>query len=668
LFEKFLPIPKHSLAYNRQLDALRGVAVLLVLFFHIYPAIFSFGYVGVDIFFVLSGYLITGIIISKIEAGNFSFLEFYRNRIRRIFPAMLIVLVFALVVGYIFLFPVEFVGLAKHIQSSALFYQNFRLVGESGYWDQANTLKPLLHFWSLSIEEQFYLFWPLVLLFIAKFRKPFFVKIFIVFALLLLMSILNPQDPFFSSLSRFWELGFGGVIYTVSKSNHFLKNKNFSLLAIGIFVLATLLAYGNNEYSFFKTLMIVFASGFLILSFNGYKNIIFDSKILLFFGLISYPLYLWHYVIIGYAHIFGFDVSSIGFWIVLISIILAYITYRFIEVKARKNDSYLFAGVLLACVIVIAGLATYISLNSDLSLSTYFKTERSISLEKQFIRPPFKNKNGENLVQNIMGNASKISYLKATTLDKNKNFILLIGDSHAYSSYDGFANYFKNKNIDILLLANSSCPPYKNTILARSSQEAKNCQENIDEIYKVVKLMPKADKVIFITRGVKYITKEGFGEIDNEKGIDKLSFYNNDKNLSHKEQFYKGVEDTFAYFKNKNITLYYVLENPELGFSPKECLARPFGIGRNSDCKIDVKIFDTRMDEYKKQINSIAKKYSNVVVLDSKNVFCDGKFCYAIKNDKMLYSDDDHLSIDGSNIQAKYFINKIISNKENNDK
>ena len=668
MLDKLLPIPKHSLTYNIQLDSLRGVAVLLVLFFHIYPAIFSFGYVGVDIFFVLSGYLITGIIITKIDKGDFSFLEFYRNRIRRIFPAMLIVLSATLIMGYIFLFPSELKQLAKHIKSSALFYQNFRLIGESGYWDEAGTLKPLLHFWSLSIEEQFYLFWPVVLFFIIKFREPLYVKIFIIFVLLLLMSILNPQDPFFSSLSRFWELGFGGVVYTASKSNHSLKNKNFSLLAIGIFVLATSLAYNNNEYSLFKTLMIVLATGFLILSFNGSKNIVFDSKVLLFFGLISYPLYLWHYVIIGYAHIFGADVPSIGIWIMLASVILAYLTYRFIEVRARANESYLFAGALLVCAITIAGIATYISTNSNLKPSTYFKTEQSISFEKQFIRSPFKNTNGEILTKEIIGNTPKISYLKATTSNKNKNFILLIGDSHAYSSYDGFAGSLLDKGIDTLLLANSSCPPYRQSILARNEQEAKNCKNNIDEIYKVVEFLPQVHKVIFITRGVKYITKDGFGEIDNEKSIDELRFYNNNKKLSYEEQFYKGVEDTFRYFKNGNITLYYVLENPELGFSPKECLARPFGIANKTKCVLEYDKYKQRMGGYKRKIKELASRYDNVVILDTKDVFCDSKFCYVIKDGKMLYADDDHLSVDGSYYQAKYFVNRIIFNKENNDK
>ncbi len=154
----FIPIANHSLKYNSALDGLRGIAISLVLLFHIWPKYFSFGYVGVDIFFVLSGYLITRIIHSRLQANCFSFREFYRNRIRRIFPAMIIVLLGTFFIGYLFLFSPELEQLGKNIKSSAFFFQNFRLIGEVGYWDDAAQLKPLLHFWSLSIEEQFYIF------------------------------------------------------------------------------------------------------------------------------------------------------------------------------------------------------------------------------------------------------------------------------------------------------------------------------------------------------------------------------------------------------------------------------------------------------------------------------------------------------------------------------
>ena len=148
----FIPIVKHSLKYNPSIDGLRGIAISLVLIFHIWPEYFSFGYVGVDIFFVLSGYLITQIIYTKLEQKSFSLKEFYRNRIRRIFPALIVVLITTLIIGCLFMFPSKLEQFGKHIKSSVFFYENFRLIGEIRYRDESATLKFLFHFCSLDIE------------------------------------------------------------------------------------------------------------------------------------------------------------------------------------------------------------------------------------------------------------------------------------------------------------------------------------------------------------------------------------------------------------------------------------------------------------------------------------------------------------------------------------
>lgn len=148
----FIPVVNHSLKYNSLIDVLRGIAISLVLIFHIWPEYFSFDYVGVDIFFVLSGYLITQIIYTKLESNSFSLKEFYRNRIRKIFPALIVVVLSTiLTIAYLFMFLSKLVQLVKDIKSSAFFYENFRLIGKVGYWDESAVLKPLLHFWSLAI-------------------------------------------------------------------------------------------------------------------------------------------------------------------------------------------------------------------------------------------------------------------------------------------------------------------------------------------------------------------------------------------------------------------------------------------------------------------------------------------------------------------------------------
>ena len=145
--------------YRQDIDALRGLSVLLVIFYHAFPKFLSGGFVGVDVFFVISGYLITKIIIKQLDHNKFSFLTFYRKRVLRIFPAFLFVMTAVLIIGYLILFNEEYENLAYHIYKSSFFMQNFQLMKEVGYFDISSHYKPLLHIWSLSIEEQFYFVW-----------------------------------------------------------------------------------------------------------------------------------------------------------------------------------------------------------------------------------------------------------------------------------------------------------------------------------------------------------------------------------------------------------------------------------------------------------------------------------------------------------------------------
>lgn len=643
MFEKFLPIPKHSLDYSKQLDSLRGVAVLLVLLFHIYPKQFSFGYVGVDIFFVLSGYLITGIIISKIDSGTFSFLEFYRNRIRRIFPAMLLVLSVSMIAGYIFLFPKELELFSKHLKSSLLFYQNITLINEAGYWDEASTKKPLLHFWSLSIEEQFYLFWPLVLVALAKIGKSLTIKFTVLFFALFALSVFGAQDPFYGSISRFWELGFGGLVYAYSK-NDTLKNRNFSIPAIIAFVFAIALAYGNSEFSYIKTLFMVLSTGFLILSFNGSKNIIFDSNILLFFGLISYPLYLWHYVIIGYLHVFGANVPDFGVWIAAVSIILSYLTYRFVEMYARGRNSYYFSGMLLLASFLLVFLSHYAHKSRGLNQREHMRGVASAN----FDRAPAKDVNATAIIEKIVGKDPNISHMRANTKSLEEPFFMIIGDSHAYGSYDAIAKELKKTGYNTICVSNNSIPPF---IATKQSINNKVDEKNKIILSIIEKTKPK--QVIWISRGEIYASGDDF-----------LSKTNNKDNVKHKiADFYKHLGRTFEYFDKKNVKLYFVLENPEMGFAPEDCLKRPFlNSIINSKCSIPKSQYLKRQERFIYNVNKIASQYKNIKVIDTQNIFCDSNECFAKKNGELLYFDDNHLNLNGAKLQATEIARQIFNN------
>ena len=658
----FIKSIQHSLKYNPSLDGLRGIAVILVVLFHVYPQYFSFGYVGVDIFFVLSGYLISKIIYKKLQTNNFSFKEFYRNRIRRIFPAVIIVLLSTILVAYLFLFPIEFEILGKHIKSSAFFYQNFRLIGEVGYWDEASQLKPLLHFWSLSIEEQFYLVWPLLIFILYKFKLDIFKSLFIVFLLFLLIPQLLNIDTFYHSLSRFWELAFGGLIYASSNKYDISKyiSKKIVFLIYSLFILSIYLASNVHSFNIFIILFVVISTGLLIYLLNfKQKSTILSSSVLVFIGLISFPLYLWHYMIISYVHIFGINVEENGIIIIILSLLLSYLTYRFIEFYARKQDSYKFVLLLFTILVAIGFIGKYIYKNKGFETREHLSNSKEF--QKQFIRTKAKNIQGINIIQDILGYKVTNDYIKATSDDVSKKFILVTGDSHAHTSYVGFAQVFKDKGYETILLANSSCPPYLGGTMGKNIKDLGKCKDKINNIYKLIKNFKNIEKVIFITR-MGYIYDIGYGLIDNGGKPWNYHFeeyFTNKDIYNQKETFFNVVENTFLNF-NKKQNFYYLLENPELGFSPKTCLSRPFNIFE-INCKLPYSDYIKRAGEYRQFIYKISNKYKDITLLDPKDLYCDKEYCYAIKYDKMLYADDDHHSIDGSLIQAKYFINDIFS-------
>lgn len=609
-----IPVVDHSLKYNPSLDGLRGIAIVLVLLFHIWPQTFNYGFLGVDLFFLLSGYLITQIIYIKLSKKIFSFKEFYRNRIRRIFPAVIVVLFFILTMGYLFLSSSELKDLGRHIQSSAFFYENFRLIGDVGYWDKAAELKPTLHFWSLSIEEQFYLLWPFIIYVIYKLRLDLFRSLVTLFMLSLLFSLSLDIDRFYHFLARFWELILGGLLYSLSvKYNYSVSEKNRML-------------------SFYP---------------------------LVFLGLISFPLYLWHYAIISYMYILGLNVHKYGFVIIVVSIILAFLTYRYIEIYARRQKSYLFAFFLFITMITIGLFGNYIYNKNGFPHRSFLSENNKF--QKQFIRESDTNKNGKELVAKIIGYIPKNDYIKATTNDINKSFLVIVGDSHAHTSYPGFAKLAHEYDLETLLVANSSCPPYINSPMGKNTKELKECKEKIDSIYKILDSKLKIKKVILATRANCYIYDIGYGVVDGGNKPYRYhykEFFKSKENYNQKKLFFQNLSNTFSYFSRKQYEFYFLMEDPELGFSPKNCVNRPFGLFVK-DCKLSLKKYLQRAELYRDNIYSIAKKYDKIHILDPKNLYCDNHYCYAIRDNKMLYCDNNHHSIDGSIMQAKYLRKKI---------
>ena len=286
---------------------MRAIAVIAVIIFHAWPGLLSGGYLGVDIFFVISGFLISSIIL---KADKFSYKDFYYRRIRRIMPALVIVLIATWFAGWFLLFPAEYKQLCRHILTGLGSVSNIQLWSEVGYFDNAAETKPLLHLWSLGIEEQFYIFWPALLL-LWK-RKA--VVIIGIASLICYYFVFNDNTSFFMLFTRAWELLIGCGLAFYKK----VKLKNY-VSYVGLVLIIIAIIYHSN-------MMVTVATALIILTPD---NQILSNKVMVRIGLISYPLYLWHWPIMSFMFIF--DLKEYIYLAIPASILLAEITYRFIE-------------------------------------------------------------------------------------------------------------------------------------------------------------------------------------------------------------------------------------------------------------------------------------------------------------------------------------------------
>ena len=340
--------------YRPDIDGLRAVAVGVVVAYHAFPHSLPGGFIGVDVFFVISGYLISGIILSALREGRFTFAHFYARRIRRIFPALAVVLAAVMVAGWFTLFADDFRRLGRHVAAGAAFASNFVLWQESSYFDTAAELKPLLHLWSLGIEEQFYLAWPLLLVIASRWsRGPMLLTLAIGTSSFLAAIWTVGTDPtaaFFAPWTRFWEL-LAGAALACAENDRELQLQIDRLLAsrwpanalaiagavmIGVGVV---LIDATRPFPGFWVLLPVAGSFLLILigPRAWFNRSILAYPAVVWIGLISYPLYLWHWPLLSFARIVAGaqPAAIIRLSIIALSVVLAWLTYRVLEWPIR---------------------------------------------------------------------------------------------------------------------------------------------------------------------------------------------------------------------------------------------------------------------------------------------------------------------------------------------
>jgi peptidoglycan/LPS O-acetylase OafA/YrhL len=356
-------------SYRADIDGLRAVAVLAVLLFHGFPDLLRGGFVGVDIFFVISGYLITGILLANLDQGRLRLFDFYRHRVRRIFPALVVVLVVCLAFGWLVLFASEFAQLGKHIVASAGFVSNFALWGEAGYFDYDSETKPLLHLWSLAIEEQFYLLWPPLLWLAWRFRLPPLplagLCVALSFAACVMLAGRDATADFFSPFTRFWEILTGAMLACAERSRflNFGPAVGMGLSVAGAaLVCASIVLLGRSgNYPGWRAGIPVLGS--LLLLGAGPLALVnrwaLASRPLVAVGLISYPLYLWHWPLLSFARVLAGSEPPVEARAALLagSVALAALTFAAIEWPLRFGAHATVKMALLCASMAVVGAA-----------------------------------------------------------------------------------------------------------------------------------------------------------------------------------------------------------------------------------------------------------------------------------------------------------------------
>lgn len=375
--------PHHpSSGYRADIDGLRAVAVLSVIFFHLGILGFSGGFVGVDVFFVISGYLITGFVQAEIVSEAFTLRAFYLRRLRRLGPSLLAVSLAVSVAAWFVLFPEDMRSFAASLGLQFTALQNFFFLADGEYFRGSDT-KPLLHTWSLAVEEQFYLVWPLLLLVTRRFARA--TRLGLLGALLLLSFFLNlalvsvsPKASFFLLPPRAWELGLGGIVALLERERFFegwntsRTRELFGLVGLAAILGSMLALTPATPFPGVAALLPVLGSVLVIVAGIGGTSRIgrgLSGRLMVHVGLISYPLYLWHWPLIAFARYLKWDTSRIVVvaGVVVMSFVLAELTYRYLETPIRRRGwlsspgSLVRAGAFSAALLVVFAVHSYAS-------------------------------------------------------------------------------------------------------------------------------------------------------------------------------------------------------------------------------------------------------------------------------------------------------------------
>lgn len=633
--------------FSLEIQGIRAISIMAVILFHFGIGSLPGGYAGVDMFFVISGFLIGGLIVREIEAGTFSFARFYRNRVIRLLPNLFLMIVVSAAISYVVLMPYDFIQYAKSLQFSAIYVTNIVFSRQQGYFDPTREAKPLLHTWSLSIEEQFYLVFPLLLILLFKLRQ----HRLLVLALMALVSLWVrywytvhnlPIEGFFSFAGRIWEFIVGAMAALApARMKAALANKESWAVLAAALIAASLLWLGEGvPYSCMLLLVPCFATALLILSAPGTTvGKVLSNKAMVFIGGISYSLYLWHWPLLVGWHNAGWQ---LGTWLqplVLITLtaIISIVAWKYVEEPFRRNRERFSgkrAGMMVASfAVVCAGAGSYIYANEGMEqrFPNWGKVKQNIAAFD------FKAATG---IQPAYPGACAIgpdpvaSMASCTFGDRRAvRTVLVLGDSHAAAWYPAFQAALEKMHYRGILASLPGCPP----VFGISSYDgAKNiCAEGFDDNIGRLITTQKIDKIFLL--GFWSLYSEGMPGNQPDHFISNANIHSHDAEAS-KAVLRQALRDTILRFREHGAEVILVRSVPAL---PKVVQSLP------EDYALPMSAY---LEQQRFMLDFIHEYQSRLGfhIVDPTAIFCPGDSCATRIHGNVLYTDNNHVSPAGA--------------------
>ncbi|WP_104201871.1 acyltransferase family protein [Billgrantia saliphila] len=659
--------------YRPEVDGLRAVAVIPVIFFHAGFDTFSGGYVGVDIFFVISGYLITGIIYNEIVEKKFSIVNFYERRARRILPALFFVSIICMAVAWVWMLPEEFASLSKSLIAVNLFVSNIHFWQDMDYFAGPAEMKPFLHTWSLAVEEQFYLFFPLFMLLAGWLRKGLLMGILLLGFLASLAlseygSTHHPSANFYLLPTRAWEL-LAGSIVAVYLHRHKSQPPAWLGNLAGLFGLALLLyaIFVFDQSVPFPGLwaLVPVLGTVLIILFAGERDIagrLLSFKPMVGIGLISYSAYLWHQPVFAFARERSMGpISDVDFILLsILSLLLAWFSWRYVELPFRNRLNFtrpqIFKSALVMSCLMI-GVGLYGSHSQGIPWRFDEEVESLAMVRSQ------KHINSENC-QSTPGNLRPLDAICVYN-ESGERTVVVWGDSQATPLVGPIAERVDALGMQVKQFVYTNCLP----IAGYTRSDDPLCGRHNEQVLEYVLEDASVELVVMLGRyplqfeGLAF--NNGEGGIEHDEAVravpmDRLDMANNPLRV---EEVGRLLQETVNRMieAGKRVVLIYPV--PEVGWDVPYLLSkeRLYGIERFSPLSTSYEVFKQRTSSSYEQFSRIGE-HDNLLKVEPASLFCNTYIpsrCAAQIEDEILYYDNNHLSVTGASMLVSQIFVKM---------